>query len=48
VEGDVVGQANSMFWLLVNELQEGDEAVDLGEVYGQWCGWYEGILSRDV
>jgi len=42
----MVGQANNMFWLLMNELQDG--GVDLGEVYGRLCGWYEGILSRDV
>jgi len=23
VEGDMVGQANNMFWLLMNELQDG-------------------------
>ncbi len=34
VEADRVGQANNMFWLLMNELQEGDGTVDLGEVYG--------------
>jgi len=27
-----------MFWLLMNELQDGDGGVDLGEVYGRWCG----------
>ena len=38
VEADMVGQANNMFWLLMNELQDGDGdgGVDLGEVYGQW------------
>ncbi len=44
VEGDMVGQANNMFWLLMNELQDGDGGVDLGGVYGWWCGWYEGIV----
>ena len=39
VEADMVGQANNMFWLLMNELQDG--GVDLGEVYGWWCGWYD-------
>ncbi len=34
VEGDMLGQANNMFWLLMNELQDGDEGVDLGGVYG--------------
>jgi len=48
VEGDMVGQANNMFWLLMNELQDEDGVVDLGGVYGRWCGWYEGILSRDM
>jgi len=48
VEADMVGQANNMFWLLMNELQDGDGLIDLGEVYGQWCGWYEGILSMEV
>ena len=48
VEADVVGQANNMFWLLMNKLQDGGGGVDLGEVYGQWCGWYEGILFRDL
>ena len=42
----MVGQANDMFWLMMNELQDG--GVDLGGLYGRWCGWYEGILSRDV
>jgi len=46
VEGDMVGQENNMFWLLMNELQEGDGGVDLGEVYGRWCGWYEGIVLK--
>jgi len=48
VDGDVVGQANSMFWLLMNELQDGkgDGGVDLGEVYGWWCGWYGGIVLQ--
>jgi len=44
VEGDMVGQANNMFWLLMNELQNG--SVDLGEVYGRWCGWYEGVVLK--
>jgi len=44
VEGDMVGQANNMFWLLMNELQDGGGGVDLGEEYGRWCGWYEGIV----
>jgi len=48
VEADAVGQANNMFWLLMNELQDGGGGVDLGEVYGRWCGWYEGILFRDM
>jgi hypothetical protein len=48
VEADMVGQANNMFWLLMNELQDGGGGVDLGEVYGRWCGWYEGILFRDL
>ena len=43
MEDDMVGLANNMFWLLMNELQDGDGGVDLGEVYGWWCGWYEGI-----
>jgi hypothetical protein len=38
VEGDMVRQANNMFWLLTNELQDGVGGVDLGEVYGRWCG----------
>ena len=46
VEADMVGQANNMFWLLMNELQDGNEGVDLGEVYGRWCGWYEGIVLK--
>ena len=46
VEGDMVGQANNMFWLVMNELQDGDEGVDLGEVYGRWCGWYEGVVQQ--
>ena len=29
VEGDMVGQANNMFWLLVNELQDGSLSVEL-------------------
>jgi len=40
LEGDMVGQANYIFWLMMNELQ--DESLDLAEVYGWWCGWYEG------
>ncbi len=35
VEGDMVGQANNMLRLLMNELQDGDRGVDLGEVYGR-------------
>jgi len=46
VEADRVGQANNMFWLLMNELQDGDGGVDLGEVYRRWCGWYEGIVRQ--
>ncbi|MBW6516903.1 MAG: hypothetical protein K0A89_00145 [ANME-2 cluster archaeon] len=46
VEADRVGQANNMFWLPMNELQDGDGGVDLGEVYGRWCGWYERILQQ--
>ena len=38
----MMGQANNMFWLMMNELQNEDGGVDLGEVYGRWCGWYEG------
>jgi len=30
----------------MNELQEGDGGVDLGEVYGRWCGWYDGIVLQ--
>ncbi|MCL7412382.1 MAG: type II/IV secretion system ATPase subunit [ANME-2 cluster archaeon] len=45
VEADRVGQANNMFWLLMNELQDEDGGVDLGEVYSRWCGWYEGIVQ---
>ena len=37
-----------MFWLMMNELQYGDEGVDLGEVYGWWRGCYGGILSKYV
>lgn len=44
VEADAVGQANNMFWLLMNELQDDGGLVDLGEVYRQWSGWYEGII----
>ena len=47
VEADMVGQANNMFWLLMNELQDGDGRVDLGGVYGRWCGWYEGFYPRE-
>jgi len=32
----------------MDDLQDGDGLIDLGEVYGQWCGWYEGILSIEV
>jgi len=46
VETDMVGQANNMLWLLMNELQEGGGGVDLGEVYGRWCGWYEGVVLQ--
>jgi len=46
VEADMVGQANNMFWLLMNELQDGDEGVDLGELYGRWCGWYKGVVLQ--
>jgi len=42
----MVGQANNMFWLLMNELQDG--GVDLGGVYGRWCGWYGGFNPRMV
>ncbi|NOR47344.1 MAG: hypothetical protein GQ533_04780 [Methanosarcinaceae archaeon] len=44
----MVGQANNMFWLLMDELQDGGggELVDLGEVYGRWCGWYKGIVQQ--
>ena len=42
----MVGQADNMFWLLMNELQEGDGGVDLGRVYGRCCGWYEGIVQQ--
>jgi len=30
----------------MNELQDVSGGVDLGEVYGRWCGWYEGIVSK--
>ena len=46
VEAGMVGQANNMCWLMINELQEGDEGVDSGEVYGRWCGWYERIVQQ--
>ena len=46
VEADMVGQANNMFCLLMNELQDDDGGVDLGEVYGWWCGWYDGIVLQ--
>ena len=39
VEADIVGQANNMFRLMKNELQDRDGGVDLGEVYDRWCGW---------
>ena len=42
----MVGQANNMFWLMMNELQDRDGGVDLGEVYGWWCRWYEGIVLK--
>jgi len=44
VEADAVGQANNMFWLLVNELQGWDERVDMIEVYRRWSEWYEGFI----
>ncbi|MBC2700812.1 MAG: type II/IV secretion system ATPase subunit [ANME-2 cluster archaeon] len=47
VEADAVGQANNMFWLLVNELQEWDGSVDMVEVYRRWSEWYEGIVSME-
>jgi len=47
VEADAVGQANNMFWLLVNELQDWDGSVDMGEVYRQWSEWYEGFVSME-
>jgi hypothetical protein len=47
VEADAVGQANNMFWLLVNELQEWDGSVDMSEVYRQWSEWYEGVVSME-
>ena len=34
--------------LLMNELQDGDGGVDLGEVYGRWYGWYEGDRFETV
>ncbi|MCG7848632.1 MAG: hypothetical protein MIO93_05565 [ANME-2 cluster archaeon] len=34
VEADRVRQANNMFWLLMNELQDGDGGVDLGGMRG--------------
>ena len=43
-----MGQANNMFWLLMNELQDRDEGVDLGEVYGRWSGGYEGDRFETV
>jgi hypothetical protein len=46
VEGDMVGQANNMFWLLMNKLQDGDGGVDLGDVYRRWSGWYEGMIQK--
>ncbi|MCL7414985.1 MAG: type II/IV secretion system ATPase subunit [ANME-2 cluster archaeon] len=46
VEAGRVGQANNMFWLLMNELQDGDGGVDMVEVYGRWIEWYEGILQQ--
>jgi len=33
----MVGQANNMFWLLMNELQDGEGNVDLGDMHGQLC-----------
>ncbi len=47
VEADAVGQANNMFWLLVNELQDWDGSVDMGEVYRQWSEWYKGFISME-
>ena len=35
VDGDMLGQANNMFWLLMNELQDGGKGMDLCEVYGR-------------
>jgi hypothetical protein len=46
VEGDMIGQVNNMFWLLMNELQDGDEGVDLGEEYRRWSRWYEGMIQK--
>jgi len=48
VEADMLRQANNMFWLLMNGLQDGDGGVDLGEVYGRWCGWYAGDRFETV
>ena len=47
VEGDMVGQANNMFWLMMDELQEVDGGVYLGGLYGRWCGWYGGFYTRE-
>ncbi|MFV9630275.1 MAG: ATPase, T2SS/T4P/T4SS family [Methanosarcinales archaeon] len=41
VEADMVGQANNMFWLLMNELQDEKGHVDLGEIFNRWVGWYD-------
>jgi len=45
LEADKVGQANNMFWLLMNELQDEGGRVDLKEVYGKWKEWYNGIIA---
>ena len=42
----MVGQVNNMFWLLMNELQDGGELVDLDGVYGRCCRWYEGVVQQ--
>jgi len=45
VEGGMVGQANNIFWLLMNELQDG--GLDLDEVDGRWSGvWYGRIVLQ--
>ena len=47
VEADMVGQANNMFWLLMNELQDENGHIDLGEIFNRWVEWYDEFKKKE-